>query len=79
MLWDLRQSDRETPIECLGGTCNADAVTSVTTHPAEPNLVAFGTQTGLVGFCDIRRADQPLPELLTVASGPIWEVGYVLF
>uniref|UniRef100_A0A914XSU5 Nucleoporin Nup43 n=1 Tax=Plectus sambesii TaxID=2011161 RepID=A0A914XSU5_9BILA len=78
-VWDLRvKGDREggDPCQTLAASTALDAVTSLGVHPAQPNLVAFGTQLGSVGFCDIRNAHRPLPDLLPIASGPIWEIAF---
>uniref|UniRef100_A0A914C7A8 Nucleoporin Nup43 n=1 Tax=Acrobeloides nanus TaxID=290746 RepID=A0A914C7A8_9BILA len=84
-LWDLRTID---PALILNGTGTAyptsiraassfnDAITALASHPAEPNLLAYGTQSGSVGFFDIRRPESQMPNMLTVATDPINELKF---
>ncbi|CAI2350906.1 unnamed protein product [Caenorhabditis sp. 36 PRJEB53466] len=57
--WDLREDNERTtiiePIKTLVPSKKAlDSVSSLCTHPAQPNLVCCGTDEGIVGLIDAR-------------------------
>ncbi|KAM3723862.1 Nucleoporin Nup43 [Dirofilaria immitis] len=73
-LWDRRSSR---PIFSCRVTDCFQGTTSLATHPAEPNLVGFGTEDGGIGFLDTRRSSCLLN--IVAVSFPvstIWEVAF---
>ncbi|KAI1725717.1 nucleoporin Nup43 [Ditylenchus destructor] len=70
-LWDTRLSGKSA-IAILGRipavTTLNDSLTSIGSHPAQPNVIAFGTNSGSVSFIDIRRPDQDLPNLFKICQ-----------
>jgi len=74
-LWDVRQNPFSPanickPIISKPVTALNNAITAVASHPAQPNLLAFGTHDGSVSFIDIRNTKEP-PVAFKVSKGPI--------
>uniref|UniRef100_A0A915D8I8 Nucleoporin Nup43 n=1 Tax=Ditylenchus dipsaci TaxID=166011 RepID=A0A915D8I8_9BILA len=80
-LWDVRQAARSSgsamailgkiPSVSKAVTTLNDSVTSIASHPAQPNVLAFGTSSGSISFIDIRQPDQDLPNLLKVCQDSV--------
>ncbi|CAD5221329.1 unnamed protein product [Bursaphelenchus okinawaensis] len=80
-LWDLRQVNPaivtgESPVASkLTGTIH-DAVTSVTSHPSQPNVIAFGVQSGSIAFMDVRNTRAPIASFLKLSKSPLIDLKF---
>uniref|UniRef100_A0A914HAF2 Nucleoporin Nup43 n=1 Tax=Globodera rostochiensis TaxID=31243 RepID=A0A914HAF2_GLORO len=79
-LWDVRNWPSTAMCAEFGGpqptlsrsvTALNNAVTALATHPAQHNVIAFGSQDGVVSFVDIRQTNRPLPIAFKVSRHPI--------
>jgi len=83
-LWDVRLLDQRRvtsvprvldsnkgPTLSRAVTTLNDAITSLTTHPAQSNVIAFGTNSGSVSFMDVRQPKEIMPNLFKVSQDPI--------
>uniref|UniRef100_A0A183BQD0 C2H2-type domain-containing protein n=1 Tax=Globodera pallida TaxID=36090 RepID=A0A183BQD0_GLOPA len=79
-LWDVRNWPSTAMCADFGGpqptlsrsvTALNNAVTALATHPAQHNVIAFGSQDGVVSFVDIRQTNRPLPIAFKVSRHPI--------
>lgn len=75
-LWDVRLAMPETdnqhcPVISRAVAPLNDAVTALATHPAQTNVLAFGTNSGSVSFVDIRQPKELFPNLFKISQDPI--------
>jgi len=74
-LWDVRQcspdADNHCPVISRAVAPLNDAVTALATHPAQTNVLAFGTNSGSVSFVDIRQPKELFPNLFKISQDPI--------
>ncbi|VDK62857.1 unnamed protein product [Onchocerca ochengi] len=78
-LWDLREETESfsRPVFSCRVTDCFQGTTSLAAHPAEPNLVGFGTEDGGIGFLDTRRSSYLLNAVaVSFPVGTIWEVAF---
>ncbi|VIO91070.1 Uncharacterized protein BM_BM9873 [Brugia malayi] len=77
-LWDLRgEAESSRPVFSCRVTDCFQGTTSVAAHPAEPNLVGFGTEDGGIGFLDTRRSSCLLNVVaVSFPVGTVWEVAF---
>ncbi|MFH4978170.1 hypothetical protein AB6A40_004879 [Gnathostoma spinigerum] len=77
-VWDERNRSSTKPDISFSPTNSYETVLSISDHPSQPNLIAFGTENGSVGFSDVRQCKGGLPLLssLSISLGPVWEVGF---
>ncbi|CAD5227729.1 unnamed protein product [Bursaphelenchus xylophilus] len=80
-LWDLRQVNPtmvtgETPISSKHTGTLLDAVTAIASHPSQPNVLAFGIQSGSVAFMDIRNTRAPIASFLKLSKFPISDLKF---
>lgn len=78
-LWDVRTTTASSSLLCQPLVSRAvtnfnNSITSIDSHPGQPNLLAFGTDDGSVSFIDIRRGDEALPIVFKISKSPINEV-----
>ncbi|KAH7694324.1 nucleoporin Nup43-like protein [Aphelenchoides avenae] len=78
-LWDIRQQESvmafgSAPVSSRAVCPLNEAITTIASHPAQPNVVGYGTQSGEVAFTDIRRRETP--GLLKIAQDPILELKF---
>uniref|UniRef100_A0A915PHC6 Uncharacterized protein n=1 Tax=Setaria digitata TaxID=48799 RepID=A0A915PHC6_9BILA len=78
-LWDHRveaESSSRPVFSCRVTDC-FQGTTSLAAHPAEPNLIGFGTEGGGIGFLDTRRSNYLLNAVaVPFPVGTIWEVAF---
>ncbi|KAI1732212.1 nucleoporin Nup43 [Ditylenchus destructor] len=82
-LWDTRLGGKSAiailgriPMCSKAVTTLNDSLTSIGSHPAQPNVIAFGTNSGSVSFIDIRRPDQDLPNLFKICQEAVNHVKF---
>uniref|UniRef100_A0A1I7XAU6 NR LBD domain-containing protein n=1 Tax=Heterorhabditis bacteriophora TaxID=37862 RepID=A0A1I7XAU6_HETBA len=76
LIWDLRDPT-SLPAVATPSKRPLDAVTALCVHPAQANLLSFGTDDGAVGFCDVRGASQELlPSSFDLSSATITQVSF---
>ncbi|KAL4002225.1 hypothetical protein ACH3XW_2585 [Acanthocheilonema viteae] len=77
-LWDLRvETKSPRPVFSCRVTDCFQGTTSLAAHPAEPNLIGFGTEDGSIGFLDTRRSNYLLNTVsVFFPVGTVWEVAF---
>ncbi|VDM64014.1 unnamed protein product [Angiostrongylus costaricensis] len=60
LIWDCREGSFLPSVVCIPSKRRLDAVTAITNHFAQANLLSFGTDHGVVGFCDVRGVSHDL-------------------
>lgn len=80
-LWDVRTTTASSSLLCQPLVSRAvtnfnNSITSIDSHPGQPNLLAFGTDDGSVSFIDIRRGDEALPIVFKISKSPINEIKF---
>jgi WD40 repeat protein len=72
-LWDTRANiaieDGTAPVTSRAVCPLNEAVTAMASHPAQSNVIGYGTESGEVAFTDIRRRDNP--GRLKISQDPI--------
>ncbi|KJH48526.1 WD domain, G-beta repeat protein [Dictyocaulus viviparus] len=77
LIWDCRAGLVEPSLVCVPSKRRLDAVTTIANHSAQTNLLSFGTDYGVVGFCDIRGASRDLvTNSFDAATSTITQVGF---
>ncbi|KAL3090364.1 hypothetical protein niasHS_006816 [Heterodera schachtii] len=64
------------PVLSRSVTTLNNSITALATHPAQPNLIAFGSQDGVVSFVDIRQVNRQLPVAFKVSQHPISRIKF---
>ncbi|EFO27336.1 hypothetical protein LOAG_01143 [Loa loa] len=78
-LWDLREEAGSSfrPVFSCRVTDCFQGTTALAVHPAEPNLVGFGTEDGGIGFLDTRRSSYLLNAVaVSFPVGTVWEMAF---
>uniref|UniRef100_A0A0R3RSX5 WD_REPEATS_REGION domain-containing protein n=1 Tax=Elaeophora elaphi TaxID=1147741 RepID=A0A0R3RSX5_9BILA len=77
-LWDLRvEAKSSRPVFSCRVTDCFQGTTSLAAHPAEPNVIGFGTEDGGIGFLDTRQSNYLLNAIaVSFPVGTVWEVAF---
>ncbi|CAI4228483.1 unnamed protein product [Auanema sp. JU1783] len=78
LIWDMRDPNTfSQPSTATPSKRSLDAITALAAHPAQSNLIAFGTDDGGIGFCDVRGAgSELLPTLFDVFVSTVTKIGF---
>ncbi|KAK5980169.1 WD domain G-beta repeat protein [Trichostrongylus colubriformis] len=77
LIWDCRAKPTKPSIVCVPSKRRLDAVTTLTSHPAQASLLSFGTDLGTVGFCDVRGVARDLvSNSFDVATTTVTQVSF---
>uniref|UniRef100_A0A0K0DHH3 WD_REPEATS_REGION domain-containing protein n=1 Tax=Angiostrongylus cantonensis TaxID=6313 RepID=A0A0K0DHH3_ANGCA len=79
LIWDCREGSFQPSVVCVPSKRRLDAVTAITNHSAQTNLVclSFGTDHGVVGFCDVRGVSHDLiTNSYDAATSTVTQVGF---
>ncbi|KAJ1368998.1 hypothetical protein KIN20_030365 [Parelaphostrongylus tenuis] len=60
LIWDCREGWMKPSMVCVPSKRRLDAVTAIANHFAQANMLSFGTDHGVVSFCDVRANSKDL-------------------